>query len=69
MDEGISGLDLARQVRETWPELPIVLMTGFSEALKGADFVEVPVVFKPFTKEEILATLRQVRRLHEAFTD
>jgi signal transduction histidine kinase len=61
MEEGISGLDLARRAREKWPELPIVLMTGFSEALKGADFVEVPVVFKPFTQEEILAALRQVR--------
>ena len=62
MVEGISGLDLARRVREEWPQMPVVLMTGFSEALTGAQFVEVPVVFKPFTQEEILAALRQVRR-------
>lgn len=62
MDEGISGLDLARGVRLALPELPIVLMTGFSEALKGAEFVELPVVFKPFSQEEMLEALREVRR-------
>jgi signal transduction histidine kinase/ActR/RegA family two-component response regulator len=62
MDEGISGLDLARYVRATLPQLPIVLMTGFSEALKGADVVDVPVVFKPFTEQEILAALQQALR-------
>jgi two-component system NtrC family sensor kinase len=62
MDEGISGLDLARSVRIAMPELPIVLMTGFSEALKGAEFVELPVVFKPFTQEEMLEALREVRQ-------
>ncbi len=61
MDEGISGLDLARHVRATWPELPVVLMTGFSEALKGPEFVEIPVVFKPFTQQEILEALQQVQ--------
>jgi two-component system NtrC family sensor kinase len=65
MVEGISGLDLARRVRERWPKTPIVLMTGFSEALQGAEFVELPVVFKPFTQEEILTALRQVRRPQE----
>jgi len=39
-----------------------VLMTGFSEALKGAEFVELPVVFKPFSQEEMLEALREVRR-------
>ncbi len=62
MDEGISGLELARHVRATWPELPMLLMTGFSEALKGAEFVEIPVVFKPFTQQEILAALALVFR-------
>jgi two-component system NtrC family sensor kinase len=62
MEEGISGLDLAQHVRKTWPELPLVLMTGYSEALKGTKLSGVPHVFKPFTQQEILAALGLVRR-------
>jgi two-component system NtrC family sensor kinase len=69
MEEGISGLDLARHVRKTWPELPLVLMTGYSEALKRANLSGVPYVFKPFTQQEILAALVLVRRPREATAD
>jgi signal transduction histidine kinase/ActR/RegA family two-component response regulator len=62
MEEGISGLDLARRVREDLPDIPIVLMTGYSEALNGSNLEEIPVVFKPFTEQEILAALSLARR-------
>ena len=61
MEEGISGLDLARRVRATWPALPIVLMTGYSEALTGEDLAELPVVFKPFAQEDMLEALALIR--------
>jgi CheY-like chemotaxis protein len=65
MEEGISGLELARHVRAMWPRLPIVLMTGYSEALKETDLAEMPVVFKPFTEQEMLAALVLARRPRE----
>lgn len=66
MEEGISGLDLAQQVRANWPDLPVVLMTGYSEALKSADLAEMPVVFKPFTQEEMLTALATARQRRAA---
>ena len=35
MPGGMSGLDLARKLREMRPTLPVVLMTGFSECQRG----------------------------------
>jgi DNA-binding LytR/AlgR family response regulator len=35
MPGGISGLELARKVRRRFPELPILLTTGYSEHVGG----------------------------------
>ena len=35
MPGGISGIELARKVRERFPELPILLTTGYSEEVGG----------------------------------
>jgi CheY-like chemotaxis protein len=46
MPGGLSGIDLARALRRRWPELPVVLATGYTErrvALPG-----VPILAKPY---------------------
>ena len=35
MPGGISGIELARKVRDRFPELPILLTTGYSEQVAG----------------------------------
>src|SRR4051794_1175612 len=46
MPGGISGIELARKVRDRFPELPILLITGYSEqASTGHGF---PVLQKPY---------------------
>lgn len=62
MEDGISGLDLAHHVRATWPDMPIVLVTGYSEALTSKDLAELPLVHKPFTEQEILTALVSARQ-------
>jgi CheY-like chemotaxis protein len=37
--EGMDGLELARRVHEKHPELPIILVTGYSDVACGADIV------------------------------
>jgi len=61
MDGGLSGLDLARRLRERRPDLPIVLMTGYSEALAAGVPDGLPVLTKPFGQAELLAALRAAR--------
>ena len=46
MPGGITGVELARKVRERFPELPILLTTGYSEQVAGSH--GFPVLQKPY---------------------
>ncbi|HEY3815493.1 MAG TPA: PAS domain S-box protein [Caulobacteraceae bacterium] len=59
MPGGISGLELARKIRERFPELPILLTTGFSEAM-GGDTMEFPLISKPYDFDALQATLEEL---------
>ncbi len=51
MPGGISGLELANRVRERLPELPVLLTTGFSDAVQ--DGVSYPLLQKPYTYDDL----------------
>jgi signal transduction histidine kinase/ActR/RegA family two-component response regulator len=62
MMDGMSGLELSRRVREMTPELPIVLMTGYSEALVGSPMEDdIPLLAKPFGPAELTAAIGRAR--------
>jgi CheY-like chemotaxis protein len=60
--EGMSGLELAQSVLKEKPDLPIVLMTGYSEALNRANLKDVSVLLKPFSQQEVRAALAAARK-------
>ncbi len=47
MPGGMSGLDLAREIRRRHPGVPIVLTTGYSEAAAGMNNGEFRLLLKP----------------------
>jgi len=53
MEGGLSGIDLAAKVRQQYPGMPIVLMTGYSQALAEMSTHEFPVLLKPFQPAEL----------------
>ena len=53
---GASGIELANQVRRTRPELPIVLVSGYSDELVGTG-TDYPFLTKPFTSAELKSVL------------
>jgi CheY-like chemotaxis protein len=55
MPGGISGLELARKVRGRFPELPILLTTGYSE--QGSASHGFPVLTKPYEFDTLAAAL------------
>jgi signal transduction histidine kinase/CheY-like chemotaxis protein len=57
MQGGLSGLDLALRIRERHPAMPIVLMTGYSEALAKSSSRGFPVLSKPFTPADAIIAL------------
>jgi PAS domain S-box-containing protein len=55
MPGGISGIELARKVRDRFPELPILLTTGYSEQVAGTH--GFPVLQKPYELGSLAAAL------------
>jgi PAS domain S-box-containing protein len=62
MPGGISGWDLAQEVRERWPQIRVVLSTGYSEDVVARDSrpgQSLRVIAKPYRKGELARTLRE----------
>jgi len=57
MPGDMDGLDLARRLRERRRDIPIVLMTGYSEAATAAAEEGFPILRKPFTIERLTGKL------------
>lgn len=55
-----SGIELARELRQMRPELPIVFMTGYADVQQEAAAVgPAAVMVKPVDLEDLLAVLDQ----------
>ena len=64
MPGGISGIELARKVRERFPELPVLLTTGYSEQVGGSH--GFPVLQKPYELDSLAASLGKLLKLEIA---
>jgi signal transduction histidine kinase len=58
----MNGLELAQEVVRREPCLPVVLMTGYSEAATSAAAEGFPLLIKPYTIEALGEVLRQALR-------
>jgi hypothetical protein len=63
LGRGDSGLRLAMRLRERWPGLVLVLISGdrTPEAIRAADAAGLPVLGKPIDAERLVHALRQAR--------
>ena len=55
----MNGLDMARAIREQRPDIPLVLMTGYSSAAEEAEVEGFTLLRKPFTMEILAQRLVQ----------
>jgi signal transduction histidine kinase len=62
MPGGMSGVELAREIRKRRPELPVLLATGYQEAAAGAAKDGIGVLLKPYTMEDLATALRSQLR-------
>ena len=58
MPGGMTGLDLARDVARRWPEIPTLLMTGYSDGAAAAADEGITVLNKPYTIEALTIALQ-----------
>ena len=64
MPGGITGVELARKVRERLPEMPVLLTTGYSESV-GPETAEFPLLAKPYDFAGLERTLKGLVRRSE----
>ena len=60
---GMDGVQLTQRIQERWPDLPVVLCTGFSE-WRTQDQIEAigidGLLLKPIVKSHLAKTIRQL---------
>jgi two-component system cell cycle sensor histidine kinase/response regulator CckA len=56
---GMDGLALARQLRQRWPGLPVLLLSGYAASTIGSDLESEGILFvaKPYAPADLLAAV------------
>jgi CheY-like chemotaxis protein len=61
MMPGMDGLTFAKDMRREYPDLPVVLVTGFPEAVRReAEKEDIPLLPKPYALADLAAQLASV---------
>jgi CheY-like chemotaxis protein len=55
---GINGVELASEIRRRWPNLRVVLTSGYSHVLANGGALGFQLLNKPYTAEELSKALR-----------
>ncbi|WP_119419295.1 MASE4 domain-containing protein [Desertibaculum subflavum] len=64
MPGGMSGLDLARRVRQHFPDLPILLASGYNRAAVEVDREGFSLLAKPFRADALADAVREAVTRH-----
>ena len=54
---GMSGIALARVIAQRWPDLPVVLTSGYSDDLTAGQGGDFDLIQKPYSRKALIATL------------
>ena len=57
----MDGLDLAEHVKERLPDLPVLLTSGYSEALARGEGSDFPLLRKPYSAAALESAIQKVR--------
>ena len=63
----LSGPDVARQLRQRWPDLPILFISAYPEPAlhdRAAEALVQDFLCKPFTREQLMAALLRLLPAH-----
>jgi two-component system, NtrC family, sensor kinase len=66
MPGGMNGLDLAREIAERFPDIPVLLTTGYSAGAQDAVRQGVVVQQKPYDLESLRRNIREAIEGHKA---
>ncbi len=63
---GMGGIELAKRVRQGWPQLPVVLASGYSHVLAQEGAHGFELLHKPYSADQLSRVLRRAVREHAA---
>jgi DNA-binding NtrC family response regulator len=66
---GMSGVELGREIRRLYPNLPVVLTSGYSHVLAEEGRHGFELLHKPYAVEDVSRVLRRVTRGPISFSD
>ena len=66
MPGSMDGAALARTIRRSWPSLPVLLVSGYSDSAAEARRLGVAVVPKPYELSELERIIRAMAAGHPA---
>jgi CheY-like chemotaxis protein len=58
---GMDGVEFGRQLRQRWPDLPVVLTSGYSHVLAAESDHGFPLLHKPYSVEALTRVLAEAR--------
>ncbi len=58
---GMDGVEFANRVREGWPDLPVILTSGYSHILADDPAHGFPLLRKPYSVEALASVMRAAR--------
>jgi CheY-like chemotaxis protein len=56
---GMRGTQLAVEIRASWPDVPVILATGYAELPKDSE-LKLPLLRKPYAQEDLAAAIVEV---------
>ncbi|MBY2933420.1 PAS domain-containing sensor histidine kinase [Rhizobium leguminosarum] len=56
----MTGAQLAEAIRKDWPDMPIILATGYAEIPEGAGIANLPRLGKPFSQAQLAEAISRV---------
>lgn len=62
LPRGMSGITLAHEVRTLYPKLPVLLTTGYAEALADAEVEGLTILRKPYPSDDLLDLIEGMLR-------
>ncbi|MBN1573897.1 MAG: response regulator [Deltaproteobacteria bacterium] len=65
--KGVTGLDVLREIKTKFPDIPVILVTGYREEMlesieSGLKMSAFAYLYKPFEIDDLLNVLNEVRR-------
>ena len=61
---GMNGAEMAQQIRSEYPEMPVVLTSGYSHVLAQHGTYGFELLHKPYSVEQLSRILRKVAKRH-----